>query len=698
MIFWKPNGSLNVATDPTDLPESGDGTNIASDALVRFKNLRSDLKGVTKTRDGSSKVNATAFFGTSELVTNGTFDSDISSWTDVSSGGGSITWSSGTMQLSAVTGISQAQQAISISSTNVEHTLAFEITTAGGPIEVVIGTTSGGSELYGPMTFTNAGSYTATFTPTASTAYLRFVYRAHTDSVNIDTVSVKRSVDPVNLIVEQGGARYEFSGTSIFRNESSLATGLTDDQWSGILYNSFNDSNQSVFALNGTDRKRITGSTVAEWGIAAPSSVTTAVGSATGLTGTYNAKITYCRKVGSTVVAESNPSSAGTARVLSNEKLDVSWSASSDSQVTHVRVYRTTANGSVYFHDQDVAVGSTSVSTSTADAALGSLLEEDHDRPPLGTVVLGPAYDGTCFILKDNNLYYCKPKQPEYWPALYYIEVSQLQFPLKTGVFHNGQLHCLSAEDIYYIQGTGHGTFFPIKLKANTGAQGQFGAISVSGKGIYHTGPDGIYLFSGEDKKITEDALEPLFRGEDVNGMPGVSSMSNSWLHQYSNRLYFGYVSEGYDYPTNILAFNLDNNRLNYYEFNDGETVEIRCITTDKTNNRILVGDTAGFVRVIEDKSVTTDSGEPISWEAQSKDFTLQTRAHFPRWNKYDVDASSSTTCNGYLLLNGSVHQTHSITGNRDTTRRLIKEGNGERCAIKLSGTGPVSIYAVESE
>lgn len=699
MILFKPNGSLNVATDPTDLPESSDGKNIISDALCRFKNLRVDLKGVTKLRDGSSKVNVTAFAGTTELVTNGSFASDITSWSDLSSGGGSISWVSGAMRFTAVTGNAIAQQSVAISVQSVEHTLTFDLTITGtNTIDVIVGTTSGGSELYGPINYASTGSYTVTFTPTAATVYLRFTHRTYPTDVDLDNVSITRSVEPVNLIVEQGGVRYEFAGTKIFRNESSIETGLTDAQWSAIKYNSYNDTAQSVFALNGTDTKRISGSSVYNWGISAPSAPTTAVGSSTGLTGTYNAKITYCRKVGSTVVYESNPSSAGTARSLTNQSLSVTWIASTDSQVTHVRVYRTLSNGSEYYHDQDVAIGAVTVDTNTADSALGDKVETDHTTPPLGTVVLGPAYDGTCFILKDNNLYYCKPKQPEYWPALYFIEVSALQNPLKTGVFHNGQLYCLSAEDIYYIQGTGHGTFFPIKMKALTGAQGLFGAISVPGKGIFHTGPDGIYLFSSEDKKVSEDNFEPLFRGETVQGIPGVSDMTTAWLYQFSNKLYFGYTSTGYSYPTNVLVFNLDNGRAVYYEYDDGSVISIRCLTTDNTNNRILAGDTSGFVRVLENKSVTTDSGEAISWEAQSKDFELQTRAHFPRWNKYDIDASSATTCTATLLLDGSEHQAHTISGNRDTTLRLISTGNGKRTAINLAGTGPVSIYAVELE
>lgn len=702
MILWKPSGQLNIATDPTDLPESSNGNNITSEAVVRFKNLRIDRKGITVLRDGSSKVNETAFAGTAELITNGGFTSDISSWNDQSTGGGSIAYSSGSMRLSASSGIAIAQQAVSITSTNTEHTFSIDVSPVSGtsPVILTIGTTSGGSELFGPTTYSMSGTYTGTLTPSASTIYVRLTHPTNAIDVDIDNVSLKKSVEPVNLISEQGGVRYEFVGTRIFRNESSIETGLTDAQWSAIQYNSYNDSNQSIFALNGTDRKRITGSTVAEWGSSTPSAPTTAVGSSTGLTGTYNAKITYCRKVSSTVVYETNPSSAGTARALSNQSLSVSWSASSDSQITHVRVYRTTANGSVYYHDQDVAVGSTSVDTNTADSALGDLIETDRDRPPLGSIVLGPNYDGTCFILKDNLLYYCKPKQPEYWPSDYYIEVSQLQFPLKTGVFHEGQPYCLTADDIYYIQGTGHGTFFPIKMKALTGAQGPFGAVSVKGKGIFHTGPDGIYLFSGVDTKITEPTLEPIFRGETTQGIPGVSNMTTAWLHQFSNKLYFGYTSSGYDYPTNILVLNLDTGRIAYHEYNDGSVVSIRCITTDKTNNRLLVGDTSGYVRVIENKSVTTDSGTDISWECQSKDFLLQTRAHFPRWNRYDIDASSATSCTATTYLDDEELTTHTITGSRSSNKklRLLDTGNGNRASVKLSGSGPISIYAVEGE
>ena len=330
------------------------------------------------------------------------------------------------------------------------------------------------------------------------------------------------------------------------------------------------------------------------------------------------------------------------------------------------------------------------------DGFLGPEVATDHDRPPLGSFVFGPAYDGTCFILKDNLLYYCKPKQPEYWPALFFIEVTPPQFPLKTGLFYNQQPYVFATNEIYYIAGTGNNTFLAAPTRARTGAQSIFGAVSVDGKGIFHTGPDGVYLYAnGNDRKITEDSLEPIFRGETKDGLPGVSSMTTSWLVAFQNNLYFGYQSSGDDYPANILVTNLDTNKLVYFIYNDGSDVEIRTATVDETNNRLLIGDNSGFVRVIES---TADTGTAISWEVQSKDFTLQTRKHFPRWTKYDVNVPSGSTCSGELLLDGAVHHTHTITGDRKTNRRLVTTGNGNKSAIRISGTGPAIIYAAESE
>lgn len=225
--FFTPNGSLNIAHDASDLPESADEGNVSSGAMTRCKNLRLDQKGIAKTRDGSTKLNASAI------------NTEI--W-----------W-----------------------------------------IEV------------------------------------------------------------------QAGLRYTFAGTVIYEDETSLATGLTSYQWAAIQYNPFNDSSPNIYALNRADRKRIEDGSVYEWGIDAPEDAPTlTAGSGTGLTGAYRVKYTYARKAGTVLVSESNPSPASDPISVSNGSIGVDITDPSDSQVTHIRTYRTQAGGETYFFDDEIAIAS----------------------------------------------------------------------------------------------------------------------------------------------------------------------------------------------------------------------------------------------------------------------------------------------------------------------------------------------------
>ena len=114
--------------------------------------------------------------------------------------------------------------------------------------------------------------------------------------------------------------------------------------------------------------------------------------------------------------------------------------------------------------------------STTADGALGNSVLTNNNPPPAGSYTFGPAYDGTVFIIKDNRLYFCKPKRPEAWPSSYYIEVGNRQEPGVMGLFHNGQPYYLTLNRIFYIQGTGQSTFAPAPMKARCGVQSAQGA------------------------------------------------------------------------------------------------------------------------------------------------------------------------------------------------------------------------------
>jgi hypothetical protein len=123
--------------------------------------------------------------------------------------------------------------------------------------------------------------------------------------------------------------------------------------------------------------------------------------------------------------------------------------------------------------------------------------------------------------------------------------------------------------------------------------------------------------------------------------------------------------------------------------------VAFRAAAVDYYNNRLLAADESGYIWVIEDQDATDDDGTAISWELQSKDFTLFHKM-FPRTARYDVEVGTSAA--GYILLNGVSKQTHTLTGQRANKKRLITGCTGDRLSIRVSGTGTVKIHKVEIE
>ncbi len=140
-----------------------------------------------------SSVDFESFFlRPTNLVTNGTFTSDISSWTDISTGTGSISAASGRLRLAGgASGIGKATQSLSTIA-GLPHRLKFQI--FSGPVTTSIGTTSGGTELLTQTcTIDNAGNgtfYVLSFTPTTATTYISFSNSANAnyDVDNIECV------------------------------------------------------------------------------------------------------------------------------------------------------------------------------------------------------------------------------------------------------------------------------------------------------------------------------------------------------------------------------------------------------------------------------------------------------------------------------------------------------------------------------
>jgi hypothetical protein len=307
--------------------------------------------------------------------------------------------------------------------------------------------------------------------------------------------------------------------------------------------------------------------------------------------------------------------------------------------------------------------------------------------------VAGPDFNGYCFIAKDNLLYFCKPNQPEYWPALYYVEVAAPQEALKGLSLFNGQVYALTGRDIYLNQGTGYQSFFPLRQSAVTGAVTQDGILAVRGAGLLHVANDGVWAFSGaSDDNITNSNFRPVFEGNTTQGIDGrvLANMGNCWILSFHGKLYFGFPGGSATYPSEILRTDLGTKKVEHFEYG----IAFSAVCVDETNDRILAADTSGYVWVLEDATVTTDNGTEISWDWQTGEASDQVRMFFPRSSKYDVTVGGTATAQ--VILDGSSIQSHTLTGSRNTTKRLVTGNNGHRLQSRIYGTGAVDIWAVE--
>jgi hypothetical protein len=584
----------------------------------------------------------------------------------------------------------------------------------------------------------------------------------------------------IHRITEQAGFRYTFAGSAIYKDEASIASSLTDTMWTTGKYKTFTEEVNSIFATNGTDKKRISGSDVNEWGIDAPTvaptldaqTIESVVGDAAmvytfdwekdeGHTPTYSRKLTteeeltpityvdtgfgrvavegtpttyayifdwepyivtsdkkselddsvderqsydfelttgwsetdeygvvytYVRKVDTAVVTESNPSPATTG--IASTGLQVTWTASTDPQVTHVRIYRTIANGATYLYADEVAIGETSIVLSVADT-LGNAVETDHNRVPDNVTALSnEPVNGYLFASVGHKVYFCKPQQPEYWPTNYFIEVGTPQFPVRSIQIWNGQPYAITTDEVWQIQGTGFESFYGIPMKAKTGTLAEDTAEPVAGLGIFHMAIDGIYLFDGmNDERVFEERLGTIWEGETSGNVPGGTNFQNSLIIHYKGQLFVGYPST--TYPDNWIMYRTDHKKTHHYQY----AADFRAIAIDYENDRIITGDTDGYLWQLE--TGTADNSTAIGWEVESKQFTDQVRKYMPRYAKYDVSLEAGSTATGKIVLDGSVKQEHTITS-RQTKKRLITPCTGDRLSSRISGTGPATIYQSE--
>jgi hypothetical protein len=448
-------------------------------------------------------------------------------------------------------------------------------------------------------------------------------------------------VSSVNLLVKAlTSYRYSRQSTTVYADNVAVATGITGDYAALVPFRPLNETVTYMFIASGNMKKHASTGTT-KWGIAAPTDTpVTAAGAAGSLTGTYSIRYTYARMVGAVVMAESNPSPVSNNTVLAAQVLTLTnLVASTDAQVTHVRVYRTTAGGASYLFDQSIVNGTTTGSSTQVDTALTDLLETDNDPPP----VTHWAWEHTerMFLTQDLNnphyVWFSKRFLPEAVPAANFLEIGNPNDPVMAGVSHAGACGVFTRATKYQIIGNDDSGFVPIESSSRRGTICP-NTICVSEYGVVFVARDGVFstTFASIDTKLS-DNIEGIFISQTVNGYAPINwDGAKTFFGQvWKGRYFFSYCSGGNTTPDIVAVYNFMLSHWSFYG------IAITALAWEDENDAIIAGQSDGSIIKLE--TGTTDQSASITMSATTKEYACDEGATVRKLFQYvSVDADTN--------------------------------------------------------
>lgn len=498
--------------------------------------------------------------------------------------------------------------------------------------------------------------------------------------------------ETVRQIARHNTRLYAFSGHLWYRETTLIGSGLHASLQNALVaYQPLNDATTWVFMADKNGMRKDNGTLVRNWGIATPTVAPVAASSGAGvLTGAYRARYAYVRLSGSNVAAESALSPQSNQPTLTTANLTVTVTASTDPQVTNIRVYRTLADGSQYFLDQTVSNATATITSTQADASLGALADDDGDPPDACANCV--EFQGHIFLCNslDNPTYlwYSKRFFPEAFPTDQFLDIGTPSDPLLCAVPLSGFLGVFTRLTKYRVFGNAVSGFSYLEA-LNTRGTTTPNAVHATSRGVLFWARDGIFStnFVQPDEELTQP-IAPLFYGESLNGYAPVdwAQMSTFSLAEYKRRLYCGYQDTA---GARMMAV-YSQDTGNWYHYRH----PVQSLYYDESNDAILMGGQNGIIHVLEDGD--DDAGSTVSLAC-----TLATRAGgdpFTRkhlsYFRTDIEVLEAPVTMAIYVDDALVHAV-TITGNRDKKlRRLPDRLLGYTWSVRIQGA--CHVYGVQ--
>lgn len=265
---WMPRVLGSMSLRP-GLKKHGPGATVGGDgSYIPFVFSRDDTAiiefssfGMRVWDDGENRVTRNAVTAT---FSNGTFNTDLTGWTDADEAGAASTWETGGYMQLLGTGFAAAKryQAVTITETATVHTI--RITVERGPMLMRIGTTAGDDDIFRQIVL-RTGVHSIAFDPDGNgTVYVQFSstlkYPVLLDSVSVES-GVMTLPTPWATAADNKTLRWRQSGDVIFVASNVQQRRIErreNNSWSLVVY----EANDGPFLTENTDSVSITPSAI----------------------------------------------------------------------------------------------------------------------------------------------------------------------------------------------------------------------------------------------------------------------------------------------------------------------------------------------------------------------------------------------------------------------------------------------------
>jgi hypothetical protein len=440
------------------------------------------------------------------------------------------------------------------------------------------------------------------------------------------------------------------TGTLLQKNTagilSNIQTGMSGTPiefvpWQGYLW-----------LTDGTNMYKYNQTAVQNWGIAAPTVAPTPTPTGAG---TFAAVVGYLylytyynstsgHETYGKLAASSTGAFSGKASVV------VGHTASADTQVDKIRIYRTTDGGADYYRVATVNNATTTYTDTTDDATLLTLAEyttSDHDPPTACFYIckhkerMFAAHNATY----PSRLFWSSLNEPEAWPTTYYEDRDQGDGGKIRGICSFGDVLLifkdLGITAVYGCENEDSSNWSWVKIVEDRGLLAP--RTLVVSKGYVHWQADDKFYYRMSSDYVPDRTSLVVDNKFELPSRTVVSGAIG--INRGMGKLYFSMPSESTS-TGNDIVMEFDEKSGAWFPYMPSGWTSMSVWANPNDNNEFYSGDSSGFIR-LEEYEDADDSAE----------FQMQMRSRFShcgipmrRKKAWELSASVELSSNTSLM------------------------------------------------